>query len=146
MKKGNSVYSAERAERGGVAKALRILKRASVDQPPLAGDELPIDIPESLDVQLRFAIAHKRLIQLTYGGHVRALEPHDYGVQKGMLRLLAFQIRGGSSHAKGGKYGWKLLSLSRIEACTVLDDRFPGSRARSTQEHLVWDQLFARVE
>jgi hypothetical protein len=125
----------------------------------LAGDELligqrrrpsktpnTIDIPEPLDVQLRFAIAHKRLIQLTYGGYLRVLEPHDYGVQKGMPRLLAYQIRGGSSHAKGGKYGWKLLKISKIESWAVLEKSFPGSRARSTQEHLVWDQIFARVE
>jgi hypothetical protein len=158
VQKGNSKYSAERAARGDIAKALRVLKRAGRGQPPLAGDELPVDkrgrAPKakiinptgSIDEQLRFAIAHKRLIQITYGGHVRVLEPHDYGIQKGTLRLLAFQIRGGSLHAKGGRYGWKLLSLSKIEACTVLDDDFPGSRARSTQEHLVWDQLFARVE
>lgn len=151
-------YFAERAARGDIAKALRILNRSGIGQPPLAGDELPRSkrsrppkakstIPTgSVDEQLRFAIAHKRLVQLTYGGHVRVLEPHDYGVQKGMLRLLAFQIRGGSFHAKGGKYGWKLLSLSKIQACTVLDERFPGSRARSTQEHLVWDRLFGRVE
>lgn len=34
-------YFAERAQRGDVRKALRILKRAGVGQPPVAGDELP---------------------------------------------------------------------------------------------------------
>lgn len=34
-------YFAERAQRGDVRKALRILKRAGVDQPPVVGDELP---------------------------------------------------------------------------------------------------------
>lgn len=34
-------YFSERARRGDVRKALRILKRAGVDQPPVAGDELP---------------------------------------------------------------------------------------------------------
>ena len=122
MKKGNSVYSAERTERGGVAKALRILKRAGVGQPPLAGDELPneprrpskksntIDIPEPLDVQLRFAIANKRLIQISYGGYLRVLEPHDYGVQKGTRRLLAYQVRGGSAQGRG----------TRLEAAYLL--------------------------
>jgi hypothetical protein len=33
-------YFAERARRGDVRKALRILKRAGVGQPPMAGDEL----------------------------------------------------------------------------------------------------------
>ena len=34
-------YFAERAARGNVTKALRILDRAGVGAPPLAGDELP---------------------------------------------------------------------------------------------------------
>jgi hypothetical protein len=34
-------YFAERAGRGDVRKALRILKRAGVGQPPVEGDDLP---------------------------------------------------------------------------------------------------------
>jgi HicB-like protein involved in pilus formation len=34
-------YFAERAARGRVAKALRVLKRAGTGRPPVAGDELP---------------------------------------------------------------------------------------------------------
>jgi hypothetical protein len=34
-------YFAQRVARGDVGKALRILKRAGVGKPPLAGDELP---------------------------------------------------------------------------------------------------------
>lgn len=34
-------YFAERAARGDVTKALRILKRAGVGKPPVRGDELP---------------------------------------------------------------------------------------------------------
>jgi hypothetical protein len=34
-------YFAERAERGDVRKALRILERAGVGQPPVEGDDLP---------------------------------------------------------------------------------------------------------
>jgi hypothetical protein len=35
-------YFAERAQRGDVRKALRILKRAGRGQAPIAGDELPV--------------------------------------------------------------------------------------------------------
>ena len=34
-------YFAERAARGDVRKALRVLRRAGTGRPPLAGDELP---------------------------------------------------------------------------------------------------------
>ncbi|HEV8394263.1 MAG TPA: hypothetical protein VGQ37_08310 [Vicinamibacterales bacterium] len=33
------------------------------------------------DRQLRFAIAHKRLIEVRYDGRLRVAEPHDYGVK-----------------------------------------------------------------
>ena len=36
-------YFAERARRGNVRKALRILKRAGAGQPPMTGDELPVE-------------------------------------------------------------------------------------------------------
>jgi hypothetical protein len=36
-------YFAERARRGDVRKALRILKRAEAGQPPMNGDELPVE-------------------------------------------------------------------------------------------------------
>jgi hypothetical protein len=36
-------YFSERANRGDVRKALRVLKRAGVGQPPVAGDELPAE-------------------------------------------------------------------------------------------------------
>jgi hypothetical protein len=38
-------YFAERAARGGLKKALRVLKRAGRGKPPLPGDELPAKIP-----------------------------------------------------------------------------------------------------
>jgi hypothetical protein len=88
LNKTNPEYLAQRAAKGDIGKALRILKRAGTTQPPLAGDELPIeeprrpsktsntiDSPEPLDVQLRFAIANKRLIQISYGGYLRVLKP-----------------------------------------------------------------------
>ncbi len=34
-------YFAERAQRGDVVQALRILQRAGADHPPMAGDQLP---------------------------------------------------------------------------------------------------------
>jgi hypothetical protein len=36
-------YFAERSRRGDLRKALRVLKRAGVGQPPVAGDELPAE-------------------------------------------------------------------------------------------------------
>lgn len=99
----------------------------------------------ALDAQLHFAIANKRLLQLTYAGALRVSEPHDYGVYKGVLRLLTYQLRaaGGSS---GNPRGWRMLDVAKLASCTVLDEGFPGSRGEAHRQHYVWDELHARVK
>ena len=97
---------------------------------------------ETIDAQIRFAIAHRRLIHLIYGGSPRVVEPHDYGVMKGTAKLLVFQRRKASQRAEG----WRFLEVGNITELTVQEATFPGSRARAGQQHHVWDVIYARVE
>ena len=100
---------------------------------------------QSVDQQLRFAIAHKRLIELAYKGSARLVEPHDYGVQNGKAQLLVYQ-RGAMRSAPGKSViGWRLFEVLLIERCVVMDETFKGSRGTSDQEHYEWDVLYARV-
>ena len=100
---------------------------------------------QSLDQQLRFAIANKRLIQLRYNGSRRVAEPHDYGVQKGTTRLLIFQRHASGGTGARGVIGWRLLDVLKIDECVVLDQTFAGSRGQSHHRHYEWDSLFVRV-
>lgn len=100
---------------------------------------------QSLDARLRFAIAHKRLIEVRYKGSPRVAEPHDYGVQKGIERLLVYQLRGPIRSPNHSATGWRLLDTSKIEACAVLADNFSGSRGQSHRNHFSWDVVHARV-
>jgi hypothetical protein len=99
----------------------------------------------SIDGQLRFAIAGKRLLEVSYKGAVRIVEPHDYGVQQGKTRLLAYQRRTSGRPPGKGVIGWRLFEVPLIERCTVRDETFRGSRG-ADQSHHVWDVLYARVE
>ena len=46
-----------------------------------------------MNTDLVRAIREKRLIEFTYkSGGVRIAEPHDYGIQNGIERLLTFQL------------------------------------------------------
>ena len=99
----------------------------------------------TLDNQLRFAIANKRLIRLTYESAVRVAEPHDYGVRDGVPTLLAFQ-RQKAGRKDAQVRGWRWLDLSKIEDCTVLEDSFSGTRETAGQQHHHWDILYARVD
>ena len=100
--------------------------------------------PPPLNERLRYAIANKHLIEVCYHGSVRIAEPHDYGVHKGIERLLIFQLRD-SVHSHHSATGWRLLDTAKIEECLVLERNFLGSRGQLHQSHLVWDVVYARV-
>jgi hypothetical protein len=97
-----------------------------------------------VDKLLRYAIEHRRLIEVGYHASVRIAEPHDYGIYKGTERLLAFQLRD-SVHSPPQAVGWRLFDTAQIEECFVLEKGFSGSRGRLHQSHLVWDVVFLRV-
>jgi hypothetical protein len=98
-----------------------------------------------IDQRLRFAIGNKRLLEIRYHGRRRTAEPHDYGLQKGAERLLVYQLRAPVDRSGKSVRGWRLLDVSQIEDCVVLDEAFPGSRGDSHRQHLEWEVLYARV-
>ena len=99
----------------------------------------------SLDYRIRFAIAHRRRIEVTYQRFARLAEPHDYGKQRGADRLLIYQLRGPARPGHSST-GWRLLDFQKIESLTVLDEEFPGSRGTQQQSHHDWDVVYARVK
>jgi hypothetical protein len=108
---------------------------------------MPLPEIATTDQQLRFAIAHKRLIRCTYNSSERLAEPHDYGVQRGVTRLLVYQRRAWKNGLpRHPAIGWRLLDVAKISACAVLDEPFQGSRVAEGQHHGAWDILYARVE
>jgi hypothetical protein len=99
----------------------------------------------TLDSQLRFAIANKRLIRFTYDGAVRVAEPHDYGLRDGATKVLAFQ-REKAGRKNRDVLGWRWLDTSKIHDCIVLEASFSGTREAAAQHHHHWDVLYARVD
>jgi len=99
----------------------------------------------SIDERMRFAIANRRLLQVRYDDAVRILEPHDYGVLNKTEKLFAYQQRNLTRPTNERDTHWRLLELSKIEECVVLDETFPGSRGDEHSKHLAWEILYARV-
>jgi hypothetical protein len=87
------------------------------------------------------AIENKRLIRFKYQGKERIVEPHDYGIQKGVARLLSWQVSGESS---GRLPGWRWFDVGDMSEFEVLDRTFPGNRDVSGKHHQ-WDKIFIRV-
>jgi hypothetical protein len=99
----------------------------------------------SLDAQLRFAIAEKRMLRFTYDDAVRIAEPHDYGVHNGETKVLVYQ-REKAGRKTDDSRGWRWLDLPKIRDCSVLEHTFAGSRQAPDQRHHQWDVLYARVD
>jgi hypothetical protein len=121
------------------------LDRAGTEGPQ-PGDEMPrlkiAELDEVLDRTLRVAIKKKRLIRFRYKNQERVAEPHDYGVQKGTVRLLCYQVGGRSA---GKLPGWRMVNVSEMQDCEILDRTFPGNRKASTGVHHYWNEVFVRV-
>lgn len=88
------------------------------------------------------AIRKRRLVKFRYKNKERIVEPHDYGVQKGITRLLSWQVGGQSN---GHIPGWRWFDVSDIHACEMLGTSFAGNRDVSGKHHQ-WDEVFIRVE
>lgn len=95
------------------------------------------------DELIREAIRQKRLLQIEYKGRTRIVEPHDYGICKGSVKLLAYQV-GGSSSARIPNWRW--IEADQISAIELLSKKFPGGRLAPTGQHHQWEALYARVE
>ena len=77
-----------------------------------------------------------------YNGQERIAEPHDYGIQNGILRLFCYQVGGQSSSRLPG---WRLVDVSEMRDCEMLKQRFAGNREAPSGKHHRWDEVFIRV-
>ena len=87
------------------------------------------------------AIERKRLIRFRYQNKERIVEPHDYGIQKGIAKLLSWQVGGQSS---GSIPGWRWFEVADMQDVEMLSRSFPGNRDGSGEHHQ-WDEIFIRV-
>lgn len=72
------------------------------------------------------AIEGKYLLQFSYEGKARVVEPHCYGVNtKGNVTMRAFQVDGYSS---SGAMGWKMYDVNKIGSLEILESKFENPR------------------
>src|ERR1700675_3632081 len=93
--------------------------------------------------RLMTAIEHRRLVQFLYRNKNRIVEPHDYGVHNGSVKLLGYQVGGSSS---GKLPNWRWMEADLISDIQVLSQTFPGGRPTPSGQHHKWEKLFIRVK
>lgn len=95
-----------------------------------------------IDKLLRTAIEQKRVIQFAYKNKPRIVEPHDYGIHKGEIKLFGYQVGGQSSEPLPN---WRWSVVNAISDLRLLSESFPGRRPTLSGKHHQWDQIFIRV-
>jgi hypothetical protein len=89
------------------------------------------------------AIEQKRLLRFHYKNRERIVEPHDYGIHKGLIKLFGYQVAGSSSKKLPN---WRWAEQDLISDLQMLDRTFPGGRPTKSGKHHKWDKLFIRVK
>lgn len=97
----------------------------------------------TVDELLRVAIEHRRLIHLRYRNKERIVEPHDYGMHNGVVKLFGYQVGGASSSPLPN---WRWMETALISDLHLLNRTFPGGRPTPSGKHHKWDKLFLRVK
>jgi hypothetical protein len=100
-------------------------------------------VDQELHHFLYAAIETKHLLRFDYKGDERIVEPHDYGIQSGIERLLCWQVGGKSGSSIPG---WRLIDIDGIRNYEMLDRKFNGGRDIPSGNHHRWEKLFIRVE
>ena len=70
------------------------------------------------------AIDEIRLLRFRFGGKERIVEPHDYGIHQGVVRLFVYQVGGQSS--SGPLPAWRLMDVAKMSEIEMLEQTFPG--------------------
>jgi hypothetical protein len=94
-----------------------------------------------VDQLLYGAIDNRRMLRFRYKGKERVVEPNDYGVQNGIVRLLCWQVGGQSTSPLPG---WRLMDVKDMKECELLEKQFSGGK-EVPGPHLKWDKIFIRV-
>jgi|SRR5580693_10597305 hypothetical protein len=74
-------------------------------------------VDQELDNLLYAAIENMRLIRFTCRGKDRITEPHDYGIEHGIVRLFCWQVGGKSN---GHVPGWVFSMLKEWKTARCL--------------------------
>lgn len=95
-------------------------------------------VPSAVYMLVRRAIAARRQVIATYGGHVRWMCPHCIGLNKdGEEQALFFQFGGASSKplARGGE--WRCIPIAGLSDVSVRDGPWHTGGAHSRSQDCV---------
>jgi len=101
-------------------------------------ETIPQLVDQELDELIRSAIMQRNLLRFTYKSNERIAEPHDYGIQNGIVRVFCSQVAGRSTSPLPG---WCLVDVHEMQDYEILEQHFAGNREAPSGRHHRWDGL-----
>jgi hypothetical protein len=90
------------------------------------------------------AIQLRRVVQLSYHGGIRRVEPHCHGRgNEGHDLLRAYQLTG---HSQSGQFsGWKMFRVDQMIDITLTAEQFPGPRPGYDRSDDLMREIYCQV-
>ena len=98
-----------------------------------------------MDLRICQAIAERRLLMFQYGGVMRVVEPHLYGVTTAGHEALSAWMRPGWSRVDPGGE-WRMFRLDAVTDLQALPEQFSGPRPDFNPRDPHFVEAFCRVE
>ena len=91
------------------------------------------------------AISDMKLIEFSYNGKYRIVEPHAYGISKaGNDVLRAFQIKGGSISDQNT--GWKIFQVDDMTNINISEEIFDGPHSGYKKGDSAMVKIYTELE
>jgi hypothetical protein len=97
-----------------------------------------------MDPKICHAIAGRRLVMFAYGGALRVVEPHLYGVTTAGHEALSAWMRPGWSRVDP-EGGWRMYRQDGLAALQVLPETFEGARPDFNPAGPHFQEIYCRV-
>ena len=91
------------------------------------------------------AIRCKKLLQFSYGNHMRVVEPHILGRDSAGHDVLSAYLVRGYSESRKQPY-WRFYLLSDLKPLTMVDETFPGPRKGYNPKDPRMLKVYCRLE
>ena len=97
-----------------------------------------------MDLRICQAIAERRMLMFGYGGAVRVVEPHLYGVTTAGHEALSAWMRPGWSRVDP-EGGWRMYRTDGIIELQALPERFDAARPDFNPRDAHFVEIFCRL-
>ena len=114
----------------------------------LTGEEIKIVEAQGgkkMNNEICEAIKNKRVIEFSYKGHGRVVEPHCYGIHKDTNNEVLCAYQAGGYSSSGEKPPWRLYIISEMSGIVVTDNQFENSRDGYIKNDSRMSKIFCQI-